>query len=1225
MIKLIFNRFADQELEVDIKVKTDTSSTKPAKEDVARFRKEIEATADPIASLTKAFKNLDYSKLVYMWHTVTRVTRGLVNMVSSAAEYEESLNLYTMALGEYAEQASKWSQTLTDKLMLDPSPFMQYMGAFYNFAKGLNVTKDAAFLMSQNLTQLTYDMASYLNISNEAAQAKLQSAMAGQSRAVASVGVAMQVASLQELAYSLGIKKTVKDMTQAEKTYLRYIQLMRSTTQMQGDLGRTMITPANAIRALKNQISMLGRAIGQVLTPLIMQAIPYIIAFANVLKRAAEALARFFGYQIADVDYSSAISFEDAGEGVKNLNAIGGAAKKAGDSVKNSLAPFDELNQVMFDNKTAGSGGIGGIGGGIDTSGWDALLPTYDMLKDYNDQFAKKAKDLEGRVKKIGLILLGIVGASILGKAIIGISKLLTAFKNIKSTLATVSTSFGEFAKKAGFSVDIFKGVASAIGKIAGTIGLGITAFASGYNIMKSWDGTVEDIRVKLIETVGIVGALTGAAALLAGPWGALAVAIAGATGLVVGYNKAWHETQIEMEKQEGFPDIINNQGIAIQNAYGLIKSGLQGVADNATVLSTLVDKNDEAKVSWENAKQSFDQFLDSLASGEITYSTQAEAINGITNAINNTKQAALDKLTADKTNELESLRILAEETDMTESEYNERKKIIEGYYDLQLAGTKGYYEEYKKLLIQRQNGTISEKEFADKVKELHENYLGLNTAVNDATTTAANYLAAQNGKIDFKDPEKLRDIIKDTTKSRQEYIDNENKAHEKETALWKGKVTELQGVQKQIEETYGEYKNMPKNVQEIYDQNAKTIDVYTKNIESESERHEKAVESINSTYKNFLATILLELNATGNDQKETFKGTISDINKEMGKIGKDVDINDSVVDFFGKYTYEMDREGSKMSTDMSRKFNKWGINAGEQYSAGLLTEGAKAADKYSAAIDSELEKYNRTKIAPNQYNRARGTGNQTADGYINGVAEKELKVKREMEEGLCEASIMSPVEKGLQIGSPSRVFEQYGIWIVAGLDNGIKESKNNVLNTMSNLTTDLKKSLDSASFSIDVKTNVESSFNQILSKLQKFCDKWRSAINSLASGMKTTMNGIKIDKSGKVTYTSMPKVNVSTFEQGGFPTKGDLFFANENGVPEYITTIGNKTAVANNDQMAKAVSNAIISAMDNYSNQINNEPSTIIVQLGNETIYKGHGEYQSRESDRYGTSYVKI
>ncbi len=370
----------------------------------------------------KGFIN-ELKSVAVTWRILSGFFRGIINtfanLYDSAASYEEALNLYRTSFGEYAEAADKWAERISSALYLDPKDVMQYAGAFYNLTSGLGVSSKAAYLMSTNLTQLSYDMSSFLNIDVESAQAKIQSAMTGQSRAVASAGVAMQQATLQELAYSLGIQKNVADMTQAEKTYLRYIQLMRSTANMQMDLGKTIISPENALRVVKAQFVQLSRAIGQVFIPIVMAAIPYIMLLTQALQRLATWLGKKLGYEIAPIDYSNfktASTYMDGlGDAADTTAGKVGKVGKAVDNISRSLASFDELNVVESESSSASPGSAGGVGGGgIGGGGISDLEPFlegYDMLGKLTADFDKQLDTARENIKKILPIVEAIGGA----------------------------------------------------------------------------------------------------------------------------------------------------------------------------------------------------------------------------------------------------------------------------------------------------------------------------------------------------------------------------------------------------------------------------------------------------------------------------------------------------------------------------------------------------------------------------------------------------------------------------------------------------------------------------------------------------------------------------------------------------------------------------------------------------------------------------------------------
>jgi hypothetical protein len=77
----------------------------------------------------------------------------------------------------------------------------------------------------------------------------------------------------------------------------------------------------------------------------------------------------------------------------------------------------------------------------------------------------------------------------------------------------------------------------------------------------------------------------------------------------------------------------------------------------------------------------------------------------------------------------------------------------------------------------------------------------------------------------------------------------------------------------------------------------------------------------------------------------------------------------------------------------------------------------------------------------------------------------------------------------------------------------------------------------------------------------------------------KLSITNIKLqDKSG-FTVKNLGTYSLKAYAQGGFPTKGDLFLANER-TPEYVGSIGGQTAVANNDQIVDGISAGVAKAI---------------------------------------------
>lgn len=300
----------------------------------------------------------------------------LGSAIGKASEYTEDLNLFTVSMGEYAEEAYNYAQKVSETVGIDPAEWMRNQGVFNTIITGFGVAGDKAAYMSQNLTQLGYDLASFYNIDFESAMQKVQSGIAGELEPLRRLGYDLSVARLEQERLNLGIDKSVSSMTQAEKSQLRYYAMMTQVTQVQGDMARTLEQPANMLRVLQAQLQQAARAIGSLFIPVLTKILPIAIAVANALRQIIAAIALLFGVTLNAPDWGDSFGSAASGSGAiaDNMDSAAGSAKE----LKKYLAGFDELNVLPEQNKGGSGSGAGGGGGG--DLGLD--LPGYDFLKD---------------------------------------------------------------------------------------------------------------------------------------------------------------------------------------------------------------------------------------------------------------------------------------------------------------------------------------------------------------------------------------------------------------------------------------------------------------------------------------------------------------------------------------------------------------------------------------------------------------------------------------------------------------------------------------------------------------------------------------------------------------------------------------------------------------------------------------------------------------------------
>lgn len=457
--------------------------------------------------------------------TFRKIGHFIAQAVTESNKYQEDLNLFTVALGQYAAEAQNYAEKVSDVMGIDPAQWLRNQGVFNTLLTGFGDTAERAQLMSQNLTQLGYDISSFFNISIEDAMQKLQSGISGELEPLRRLGYDLSQARLEQTALNLGIKESVANMTQAEKAELRYYAIMTQVTTAQGDMARTLEAPANQLRILQAQLTQAARAIGNIFIPALNAILPYAIAVVQVIREIANALANLAGFKLTEVDYSGVNSAAvGAGSLADNLDDAAGAAKK----LKQYTAGFDELN-VFAPNTGSGSGaGAGGAGG------FDFDLPTYDFLGDaVQTRIGEIKKMIEDTLAEITTIVSGFmlaVGAILVVTGVnipLGVGLMAAGAVGLAATIGLNWTAMSsELASTLALITGVVGGFLLALGAIMAFSGanlpLGIALMALGGASLVSaavinWHNSDRHLTDALTTLTGVLaGASLAVGAMLA-------------------------------------------------------------------------------------------------------------------------------------------------------------------------------------------------------------------------------------------------------------------------------------------------------------------------------------------------------------------------------------------------------------------------------------------------------------------------------------------------------------------------------------------------------------------------------------------------------------------------------------------------------------------------------------------------------------------------------------
>ena len=340
------------------------------------------------------FLNSAHGKYLALAAVVSVVGNTLGGFIEKSAEYNETINLFSISMGRYADEAYEYAQAVNSAIGIDKNEWMKNQGVYMQILTSFGVLEEKAYTMSKGLTQVSYDIASFYNISTQEALEKVQSGIAGEIEPLRRLGITLDAATLQQIAFNHGITQNINTMTQAQKSLLRYTAILDGAENTVGDMARTILDPANAMRILNARVQELTRELGNLLIPLLMEIIPYAQAVVKALTEVIHRMALLVGFKMPEIRETET---EDV---IENIAGEAENATEAVENLKNAMLGIDELNVIA--PKTAAGGEGNAFDLPIDVESYDKqFIDVSDEYKQRIDGIADKIVDFFETVQPV--------------------------------------------------------------------------------------------------------------------------------------------------------------------------------------------------------------------------------------------------------------------------------------------------------------------------------------------------------------------------------------------------------------------------------------------------------------------------------------------------------------------------------------------------------------------------------------------------------------------------------------------------------------------------------------------------------------------------------------------------------------------------------------------------------------------------------------------------------
>lgn len=579
-----------------------------------------------------------------------------VELGSNLAEVQ---NVVDVTFTTMSDKVNEFAKNAMTSAGLSETMAKQYVGTFGAMSKSFGFSEAQAYDMSTALTQLTGDVASFYNISQDEAYTKLKSVFTGETETLKDLGVVLTQNALDQYALANGYGKTTSAMTEQEKVALRLAFVQKQLSAASGDFIRTSDSWANQVRVMQLQLQSLKATVGQGLINLFTPVLKVINILLGKLATLANAFKSFTelitgkkssgqtgtsgaGLAGTDAMADTADQYGNAADNAEKLadatNDTADATKKATKAAKGYLSPLDEINNYSTDKSADSSSKVPGATGGLADQMKDAVQNVdYGKLAEGEtvlDKMSKPLKKIIDRFKQL---------AKLIAKGFWdGLGDYEPIFDGIKKDLDSIWKSLkdiftdSEVTKAANNFLDSF---AYAIGQVAGSfarIGLTIAQNIIG-GIEKFLKQNTQRIKNYLIDMFNIGSEISQIAGNLAVAFADVFSVFGGETaqqitadliGIFAEIGMVLTETAAKLGR-----DILNmiaqpfidNKDIlksAIEGSLGVIETVTSGVLTVVQNLSDAISRlyDEHVKPFFDSIANGLSSIFETLITGYNTY-----------------------------------------------------------------------------------------------------------------------------------------------------------------------------------------------------------------------------------------------------------------------------------------------------------------------------------------------------------------------------------------------------------------------------------------------------------------------------------------------------------------------------------------------------------------------------------------------------------------------------
>lgn len=461
---------------------------------------------------------------------IKKAAQFVSDCVSIASEVEEMENKFNVVFGDISDTVDEWAENYADAIGRNKNDIKTYLADQQNLLVGFGMTREAGAELSEQMTSLALDLASFGNMDEATAVEAMTKAVMGQSESAKTLGAVLNDTTREEAMLTLGLSGTYDSLDQLTKMQVNYQAILSQSPDAVGDCERSLGSYQSTLKQFQAKLKEIKTLVGQFFMPTFQKVLSFGSRMLTRLRDTLEKLSSFIDkiggservLQILGIALAATFALANIANIVKMVNTVRKLASGLGLASSKALILFAIvliLALLIEDFLAFMRGDDSLLGTLLENAGVDCDKFRENVIKIWENLKTILSAIWQG-IKNVAIpIFQGIWEA------------IKTVFEAIGGVIEKVAPQFAEFIDElANGEVDTDKWVqvGETIGKITAVI-IGVVA-------------AVKTV-ISVVKTVtSIVKGISSVISFLTSPIGLVIIAIAAVIAIVVVCIKYWDQ-----------------------------------------------------------------------------------------------------------------------------------------------------------------------------------------------------------------------------------------------------------------------------------------------------------------------------------------------------------------------------------------------------------------------------------------------------------------------------------------------------------------------------------------------------------------------------------------------------------------------------------------------------------------------------------------------------------